>query len=86
MKEPPRVEALLKALRESGGRPVTVDEESIIAWQRRLAELEGIFVEPTSAIVIGAAQELKRARVIKGGETLLLPFTGFGMKEPLPQD
>lgn len=85
VKEPPRVEALLKALRESGGRPVTVDEESIIAWQRRLAELEGIFVEPTSAIVIGAARELKRTGVIKGGETLLLPFTGFGMKEPLPQ-
>ena len=86
VKEPPRVGTLLKALRESGGRPITVGEKIIISWQKRLAGLEGIFVEPTSAIVIGAAQELKRIGDIKDGERVLLPFTGFGMKEPPPQE
>ncbi len=85
VKEPPRVGTLLRAFEESGGRPVTIDEASIIFWQRKLAEMEGIFVEPTSAIVIGAAQKLKETGHIKSGDRVLLPFTGFGMKEPIPE-
>ena len=85
VKKPPRIGVLLRVFKESGGRPVTIDEPNIISWQRRLAEMEGIFVEPTSAIVIGAAQKLKETGYIKNGDRVLLPFTGFGMREPIPE-
>ena len=85
VKSPPRMGSLVAALTESGGRPVTVSETSLRSWQKRLAELEGLFIEPTSAIVLGALENLKEQGYIKKHETVLLPFTGFGMKEPIPQ-
>ena len=84
VKNPPRIGSLVAALTESGGRPVTVSETSLRSWQKRLAELEGLFIEPTSAIVLGALENLKEQNYIKNHETVLLPFTGFGMKEPIP--
>ena len=84
VKNPPRIGSLVAALTESGGRPVTVSETSLRSWQKRLAELEGLFIEPTSAIVLGALENLKEQGYIKNHETVLLPFTGFGMKEPIP--
>ena len=85
VKSPPRMSSLVTAFTESGGRPVTVSETSLRSWQKRLAELEGLFIEPTSAIVLGALENLKEQDYIKAHETVLLPFTGFGMKEPIPQ-
>ena len=53
---PPRPQALVSAARDSKGLFVTVSEEKIILeWQRVLAEMEGIIVEPTSAIVNGGS-------------------------------
>ena len=80
----PRPEALLEAAKDSGGNFVAVSEDSILSWQRLLAELEGLLVEPTSSIVLGAAQNLKERGVIKEGDRVLLPLTGFGIKEPIP--
>ena len=80
----PRPEALLEAAKDSGGSFVAVSEDSILSWQRLLAELEGLLVEPTSSIVLGAAQNLKERGVIKEGDRVLLPLTGFGIKEPIP--
>ena len=80
----PRPAALLQGAKDSGGSFVAVSEDKILEWQRALAELEGIIVEPTSAIVLGAAEKLKEAGVIQGGDRVLLPLTGFGVKEPIP--
>ena len=81
---PPRLKGLLQVARESGGTAVAVSEEKILSWQRELADLEGIIVEPTSAIVLGAAEKLKAEGHIQPGETVLLPLTGFGLNEPIP--
>ena len=83
--EPPRLKALVNASRESGGQPVAVTDTAIIAWQRRLSELEGIFVEPTSATVLAAAETLKQRGVIDEADRVLVPLTGSGFKEPIPE-
>ena len=81
---PPRPQSLVRAARDSKGSFVAVPEEKIIQWQRVLAELEGIIVEPTSAIVLGAAERLIASGVIGEQDSVLLPLTGFGVKEPIP--
>jgi len=83
--EPPRLQALVNASRDSGGQPVAVTDTAIIAWQRRLSELEGIFVEPTSATVLAAAETLKQRGVIDEADRVLVSLTGSGFKEPIPE-
>ena len=82
---PPRLDALVNASRETGGQPVAVSDEAITTWQRRLSELEGIFVEPTSATVLAAAETLKQQGVIGDSDRVLVTLTGSGFKEPIPQ-
>ena len=81
---PPRLNDLVRLIDETDGRAVAVNEESIIFWQARLAKLEGIFVEPTSAIVLGALEKLVESNVISAHETVLVPFTAYGGKESIP--
>jgi len=83
--EPPRLQALVNASRDSGGQPVAVTDTAIIAWQRRLSELEGIFVEPTSATVLAAVETLKQRGVIDEVDRVLVSLTGSGFKEPIPE-
>ncbi len=81
---PPRPGALLEAAKESGGSFVTVTEEKILDWQRLLASMEGIIVEPTSAIVLGGLENLLANGSVQPSDSVLLPLTGFGVKEPIP--
>ena len=81
---PPRPDALLEAARESGGSFVTVTEDKILEWQRLLASMEGVIVEPTSAIVLGALENLLASGSVQPSDSVLLPLTGFGVKEPIP--
>ena len=83
---PPRLNDLVRLIKETDGRAVAVSEESIILWQSRLAKLEGIFVEPTSATVLGALEKLVKSKVISPDETVLVPFTAYGGKEPIPSN
>ena len=82
--EPPRLKTLLEIFESLGGRPIAVPEQKISAWQRKLAETEGIFIEPTSALVFGALESLIDIEAIKTTDRVLLPLTGFGAKEPIP--
>ncbi len=81
---PPRLDTVVHICRESGGMAVAVPEEEILAWQERLASREGILVEATSALGIGAVKALVSQGAIAEGARVLVPLTGFGMKEPLP--
>ena len=82
--EPPRLTTLLEIFEASGGMPIAVPEAKISDWQRKLAETEGIFIEPTSALVFGALERLIDIGAIKTTDRVLLPLTGFGAKEPIP--
>ena len=81
---PPRLDTVVRICRESGGLAIAVPEEEILAWQERLASQEGILVEATSALGIGAVKALVAQGAIAEGARVLVPLTGFGMKEPLP--
>ena len=81
---PPRLQELVEACRQTGGQCLAVTDSEIVEWQRRLNSMEGLFVEPTSATVLAAAERLRAQGAITSSESVLFPLTGFGFKEPMP--
>ncbi|MFU8827684.1 MAG: threonine synthase [Brevefilum sp.] len=74
---PVRGKRLLQAVRESNGLVIAVQEDEILEAQVLLAQL-GFYVEPTSALVVGALKQL--AGLITKDEHVLLTLTGSGLK------
>lgn len=72
---PLRGDELLAAVEASGGRFVAVEEEQILPARDALAHA-GLFVEPTSAIVWAALQDLAEELP----EPIVLILTGSGLK------
>lgn len=67
---------------ESGGWFRESDDDRILATQKLLAEREGIFCEPASAVsVAGALEEIERGKVADGS-TVVCTLTGHGLKDP----
>ena len=83
---PPRLAQVVDAVRSSGGSGVAVDDESTIRWQRWLARNEGIFCEATSAAAFAGLEALCKSGVVAPGDSVLVPVTGSGLKEPLPAE
>ncbi len=73
--QPVRGDELLRAVESSGGRFVAVEEQQILPARDALAHA-GLFVEPTSAIVWAAAQDL----VKELPEPIVLILSGSGLK------
>ena len=73
---PPRARAVLNAIRKSGGFTIEVTEKSILSAFRRMISM-GLFVEPTSAVVLAAWLQMDKN--LK--EKALLMLTGSGLKE-----
>ena len=70
------------AKNESGGWFAECADEEILHAQKLLAETEGIFCEPASAISIaGLMKDLDRG-VIGEGATVVCTLTGHGLKDP----
>ena len=80
---PPRGRLILKALRESGGVALAVSDEAILTQQRCLAKEEGIFAEATSCAALSGLQLLLEEGVIERDEVVVIPVTGFGLKESM---
>lgn len=77
---PVRAEAVVSAVRETGGRFVAVDETEILPGRDQLAR-RGLYVEPTSALV-WRALELTLAELL---DPVVVILTGSGLKtSPLP--
>ena len=74
---PVRDATLLAALYRSHGMVLALDEEQVIDAHQRFSR-RGIFVEPTSATVGAALDELRD--VITPGETVVCILTGHGLK------
>lgn len=71
-----------QAQRESGGWFAALTDKEILAVQKLLAEQEGIFCEPASAISVGGAlRDLKSGR-IPPGSRVVCTLTGNGLKDP----
>ena len=76
---PLRATAFLEAVAESGGEVVPVPETAIAAALARLGRA-GLFVEPTSATVLPALDQLGRAHGGPLPGVTVLVLTGSGLK------
>jgi len=76
---PVRGRALVEVIRQSKGTVVAVSDEDVIAAHHQLAE-QGIFVEPTSATVAVAMQQL--AGEFGPRDKVIGILTGHGLKNP----
>ena len=79
---PPRMDQILEALADSGGAAVAVGDEDILRWRALLARREGVYAEPTSAAAFAGLERLVQQGEIGGGERVLVPVTGAGLKDP----
>jgi threonine synthase len=75
---PLRWRSIVKVLHESGGTAIRVPEAAIPSAVSRLGRL-GLFVEPTSATVLPALEQLLDQHGDLDGTTVML-LTGAGLK------
>ncbi len=77
--KPPRLDEIVKAIRDSRGCVVLVDNNDIKKSLSELAET-GLVVEPTSATVVAGAQKALEDGCVDHNDTILAPLTGSGLK------
>ena len=76
---PTRVAEVLRAVRETGGTVVAVEEGEIVQALRELAR-RGLYVEPTAAAAAAGLTRLLASGVIRPQEYTVLVLTGSGLK------
>jgi threonine synthase len=71
-----------QAQRDSNGWFDKCGDDEILAAQKLLAEKEGVFCEPASAIsVAGALHDIKKGKIPEGSR-VVCTLTGHGLKDP----
>src|SRR6266705_546759 len=70
----------IKVIRESGGFGITVSDEEILAAEKELARLTGVFAEPSGAAGYAGLVRLLREGRIEEDERTVLLVTGSGLK------
>ena len=70
---------IMEARRESDGGFTIVNEEEIKSGVRILAA-KGVYVEPTSAVVVKAFDKFVGEGIIRKGEAVVSILTGSGLK------
>jgi threonine synthase len=83
VENPPRLKQCLQAIRTTKGQAISVTEQQISVMQGKLAALEGLLVEPTSAAGLAGLPKLLDQGYIKPNDRVLIPLTGFGFKDKL---
>lgn len=73
---------VLRAVRQSGGVCIAVDDDEIIASLRRLGEREGLLICPEGAACVAALPHLLDRNAIEPDERVLILNTGTGLKYP----
>jgi threonine synthase len=75
--EPVRGAQIIKAVRDSGGDFVTVEDHEIIKWLKKLYN-KGFYIEPTSAAVFAGIAHSKHQ--LHQQQTIVSVITGHGLK------
>lgn len=70
----------LDAIKRSGGHCLHVNDDEVLDMGRELAQVEGLFVEPTSATAIAAIKRLTSEGLIRKDDTTVAILTGHGLK------
>ena len=76
---PIRGQLILEAITATNGAFTTVDDEDIKTGLTTLAA-KGIYVEPTSAVVVKAYQKFQAEGIITSGDQVVSILTGIGLK------
>lgn len=76
---PPRINEILKTLRDTKGRSLVVSEEEIKEATKILIK-KGLFIEPTSATAYAAYRKTILNKLIDKENKVLIPLTGSGFK------
>ncbi|GAY25485.1 threonine synthase [Desulfurococcaceae archaeon AG1] len=72
-----------KAVRESKGFFLSVDDTDILASQRMLAKLEGVGCEPASAASLAGLIKLVDEGIIDKDQRIVIILTGHSLKDPI---
>lgn len=78
---PPDGGLVLKALAASEGWSVLIEDDATYAAQAQLAQREGLFVEPASAISVAGVAADRAAGRLRGDERVACILTGVGFKD-----
>ena len=81
---PARLSQIMHILKDTKGTAIAVKEADITKSQITLAKSEGIYCEPTCATAFAAIPKLISQKVISSGQEILIPITGFGLKDTAP--
>jgi threonine synthase len=73
--------AAVRAVMESGGEAITVEEDEIPVAAYEMARLAGVFPEPAAAVPWAAAKRMADAGVIDKDESVVCLVTGSGLKD-----
>jgi threonine synthase len=71
----------LRAVRESGGTLLTVDDRAILEAIAELGRVEGVFAEPAAATAYAGLVEAVRRRQVDPEERVVVMLTGSGLKD-----
>ena len=75
-------DSALEAIYKSNGTGIAVNEYDILETQRWLARYEGIFGEPSGTAALAGLKHLIENGVIDAQDTVVIPITGSGFKDP----
>jgi threonine synthase len=72
----------LNVLRESGGAAARASDEEMLAMQRDLASLEGIYAEASSVLSLAAIKSFVERGDLDPDRTIVAVLTSSGLKDP----
>jgi threonine synthase len=75
-------EGAVKARDESGGEIGMVSDAEILTAYRMIADLEGVFCEPASAVSVAGVIKRAREGFFGAGDVVVCTLTGHGLKDP----
>ncbi|MBI9032366.1 threonine synthase [bacterium] len=78
VKSPACADLAVRAIRESHGFMIEVDDSLIVGFQFEIARNSGIFCEPSSAVVAGIFEE---KYMLNKDQQIVLLLTGHGLKD-----
>ncbi len=73
---------VLKALYDSKGKAVELNDEEVLEIEQVMAKEEAIFVEPSGALPMAAVANLAKKKFFKKDEIVVCIATGNGLKDP----
>ncbi len=72
----------MRAVKESGGVMLSVSDQEILEYQKKLSSKEGIFVEPASAASIAGLAKASLHNIVDKNDRVVAVVTGNGLKDP----